>query len=201
MTPTDSELIRRSATDPGQFAEIFERHFTPIYRYLYRRVGAPLADDLASQTFTEAFAKRERYDAGWPVALPWLYGIASNLLRRHHRREKRQLRAYARLGIDPLSSDELSPLLDRLDAEVSGPKLADALSRLSGKDRDVLLLLAWADLSYRDIGFALDIPVGTVRSRLNRARRKMREQLGLDKASGGLDTRFLKEAEVVDGRA
>ena len=80
MTPTDAELMRHSATDPELFATIFERHFATIYRYLYRRVGASLADDLASQTFTEAFARRVRYDPQWPVALPWLYGIASNLL-------------------------------------------------------------------------------------------------------------------------
>ncbi len=201
MTPTDAELMQRSATDPRQFAPIFERHFTTIHRYLYRRVGAPLADDLTSQTFTEAFARRQRYDVEWPVALPWLYGIASNLLRRHHRQEQRQLRAYARLGTDPLSPDELSPLLDRLDAAVSGPRLAGALASLNRTDRDVLLLYAWADLSYREIGFALDVPIGTVRSRLNRARRKMRERLGLSDPDAGVDPRLLNEAEVIDGRA
>lgn len=201
MLPTDAELIQRSASDPGQFATIFERHFNAIYRYLYRRVGAPLADDLAAQTFAEAFARRSRYDAAWPVALPWLYGIASNLLRRHQRTERRQLRAYARLGTDPLSPDELSPLLDRLDAQVRGPKLAEALAALKGGDRDVLLLYAWADLSYREIGYALDIPIGTVRSRLNRARQKMRERLGFANEDEDIASRLLKEAEVVDGRA
>ncbi len=200
MTPTDAELMRRSATDPELFATIFERHFATIYRYLYRRVGASLADDLASQTFTEAFARRARYDTQWPLALPWLYGIASNLLRRHHRTERRQLRAYARVGTDPIA-DDLSPLLDRLDAQVSGPRLAEALARLNARDRDVLLLFAWADLSYREIAYALDIPIGTVRSRLNRSRRAMRERLRLSMEDSPMETRFLNEAEVADGRA
>ncbi len=205
MTPTDAELMQRSLSDSAQFASIFERHFSTIYRYIYRRIGAPLADDLAAQTFTEAFARRERYDTAWPEALPWLYGIASNLLRRHRRSEQRQLKAFARMGTDPIAADDLSPLLERLDAEVRGPKLADALARLSARDRDVLLLYAWADLSYREIGHALDIPVGTVRSRLNRARRKMRQGLGLtdtvDPDNADLSTRLPNEKEVADGRA
>ena len=104
------------------------------------------------------------------------------------------------MGTDPIA-DDLSPLLDRLDAEVSGPRLADALARLNARDRDVLLLFAWADLSYREIAYALDIPIGTVRSRLNRARRAMRERLGLPVADSHLETRLLSEAEVADGRA
>ena len=200
MTPTDAELMRRSATDPQLFVGIFERHFAAIHRYLNRRVGPVLADDLAAQTFTEAFARRACYDANWPVALPWLYGIASNLLRRHHRTERRQLRAYSRLGVDPIA-DDLSPLLDRIDAQVSGPRLAEALAKLNARDRDVLLLFAWADLSYREIAFALDIPTGTVRSRLHRARRAMRERLGLPFTELPIERRLLNEAEAADGRA
>lgn len=201
MTRTDAEIIRRSEDDPGQFALVFERHFDAIHRYLARRVGVPLADDLASQVFTEAFDGRGRYDTSRPDALPWLYGIAANLLRRHHRTERRQLQAYARLGIDPVAADDLGPLVDRLDAQASGRRLAEALAGLSGKDRDVLLLYAWAELSYSDIAYALGIPVGTVRSRLNRARRRMRELLGLDGQEEGRDARPFPEVEVADGRA
>ena len=201
MAATDAEIIQRSGAEPGQFALVFERHFDAIHRYLARRVGAELADDLAAQVFAEAFNGRGRYDLSRPDAVPWLYGIAANLLRRHHRTERRQLRAYARLGSDPVAPDDLGPLVDRLDAQASGRRLAAALAALSGKDRDVLLLYAWAELSYADIAYALGIPVGTVRSRLNRARRRMRELLGLDGQEEGREVRALADVEVADGRA
>lgn len=177
-TPTDAEIIVASQSDRRQFGAIFDRHFDAIHRYLSRRIGESIADDLSAQTFTEAFAQRERYDVDRPDSRPWLYGIASNLLRRHHRTEVRQLRAYARSGIDPVIDPDLEAVAERVDAGDAGPRIAAALTTLNHGDREVLLLYAWADLSYLDISHALDIPIGTVRSRLNRARRVMREQLG-----------------------
>jgi RNA polymerase sigma-70 factor (ECF subfamily) len=138
-----------------------------------------LADDLAAQTFTEAFAQRARYDARWPDARPWLYGIATNLLRRHHRLERRQLRAFAREGVDPVVETDLDAILNRVDARSARARLAAALAALRPPDRDALLLYAWEDLSYQDIAHALGVPLGTVRSRIHRARRITRAQLGL----------------------
>jgi RNA polymerase sigma-70 factor (ECF subfamily) len=155
------------------FEGLFERHFDAIYGYLARRVGPDLGRDLASETFTRAFAARKRYDASRGGEQPWLFGIASNLLRRHYRDEERRLRAFARLDV---RRDEISP---------DEPGLADALGALSREERDVLLLFAWADLSYDEIAAALDFPVGTVRSRLHRARAQFRAALEREEALDG----------------
>jgi RNA polymerase sigma factor (sigma-70 family) len=109
-------------------------------------------------------------------ALPWLFGIAANLARRHRRTEVRRLRAYARTGRDPLL-DEHGDAPARLDAAAAGPRLAAALAELRAHDREALLLFAWAELSYEEISLALRIPVGTVRSRLHRARQALRAHL------------------------
>ncbi|GAA4970200.1 RNA polymerase sigma factor [Actinoplanes utahensis] len=105
-SPVDTEpdllLILRSAADPETFGRIFDRHADAIHRYLTRRVGRALADDLTAETFLIAFRSRHRYDDDQPDALPWLYGIAANLLRGHQRTEVRQYRALARTGVDPV---------------------------------------------------------------------------------------------------
>jgi RNA polymerase sigma factor (sigma-70 family) len=177
-TTTDEELIRRSWSEPATFAGIFDRHHAQLYRYLSRRVGAELAQDLAAETFVTAFARRGDYRPDTSDARPWLYGIAHNLLRNHLRDERRQLAAYARRGADPPadpdSAAEFSLADSRADSAAISAVLARLLARMPARDRDVLLLFAWADLSYAEIAEALGIPVGTVRSRLNRARRQLR---------------------------
>ena len=112
--------------------------------------------------------RRFRDDRADSVA-PWLYGIATNLIRRHHRRERTAWRAYAKHGVDPFGIDE-QPRLDEV-------AVARALGRIPKADRDALLLMVWADLTYDDIATALDIPVGTVRSRIHRARARLRVEL------------------------
>jgi RNA polymerase sigma factor (sigma-70 family) len=173
---SDGDAIASSRSGPEWFAVIFDRHFDAIHGYLQRRVGLAVAEDLAAETFLVAFRRRTSYDIGRPDARPWLFGIAANLLRHHRRAEHRRLRAFARTGIDPLF-DEVEKAQDRVDSAALGPHLARALARLSSKDREVLLLYAWAELSYEEIAEALAVPVGTVRSRLARARRKVRELL------------------------
>jgi RNA polymerase sigma factor (sigma-70 family) len=175
---SDAQVIVASLGDPTVFAIVFDRHYDSVHHYLARRVGADLADDLAAETFTTAFDVRRRYDPDHPDARPWLFGIATNLVRHHRRSEARRLRAYARLDRPAGTVGGLEGLEARLDAERMGPAIAQALTRLSDGDRDTLLLLAWADLRYEEIAEALRVPVGTVRSRLNRARRRLRELLG-----------------------
>src|SRR5204862_6813178 len=105
-----------------------------------------------------------RYDATREAARAWLLGIAANLLRRHWRSERRRLDAYARSG-------------GRDVAELSGPvaaELAAAVKALPRREREPLLLLAWAELSYEEIGVALGVPIGTVRSRISRGRARLR---------------------------
>jgi RNA polymerase sigma factor (sigma-70 family) len=170
MARTDAEAIAASLSEPRAFVAVFDRHFDAIHRYLRRRVPKSVADDLAAETFAQAFEHRKRYNRGRPNSRPWLFGIAHNLLRHHYRDEERALRAYARTGTDPVQS--------AADEEAhESPEVAELLAGLSRGERDVLLLVAWAELEYEEVAEALGIPVGTVRSRLNRARRRVRELL------------------------
>jgi RNA polymerase sigma factor (sigma-70 family) len=173
----DAETISASLHDPGRFAAIFDRHYDLILVYLARRVGQGLAEELASETFLRAFAQREGYDLGHHDVRPWLYGIATNLLRKHARTEERRRRAYARALEPEQHAGGLDAIDARADAEALGPVVAAAFSRLAPIDRDALLLLALTDLDYEGIAIATGVPVGTVRSRLNRARRHLQADL------------------------
>jgi RNA polymerase sigma-70 factor (ECF subfamily) len=157
------------------FEDAFEAEFAPLYRYLARRLGASAADDLAAETFAVAFRSWERLDPERPVR-PWLYGIAANLVRHHWRKERRMLHAYARTGVDPVLAED-DEAVERADADARRRELAAALAELRRDERELLLLHAWAELTDAEIGTALDLPVGTVKSRLSRTREKLRNQL------------------------
>ena len=180
---SDAEVIRASIQDPDAFRELFVRHYDALFSYFARRLGREAADDLAAEVFLRAFHLRARYDGSYPSARPWLYGIAANLLRRHRRTEERRLRAYARQAGERPAAQRVGWHEDtdeRLDGEAAGPALAKALAALTADQREVLLLFAWADLSYEEIALALGVPVGTVRSRLSRARERVRHALAGD---------------------
>lgn len=181
--PSDAELITRSLDDPRAFMPLVERHHRVLFGYLARRVGRDIAEDVTSETFTRAYAHRDRYDTSRADARPWLFGIATNLLRNHARSEHRQLRAYSRHGVDDRVDDDVDATAARVDAQVDSPRIAAALAALKPGDRDALAMFAWNDMSYEEIAEALDIPVGTVRSRLNRARRIVQEHLAEDSPS------------------
>ncbi|MHB2023664.1 MAG: RNA polymerase sigma factor [Mycobacteriales bacterium] len=166
-----------SICDPGRFTEIVERHFTRVYRYLARRVGRETADDLAAETFLIAFRDRKRYDLSRPNASPWLMGIATNLLKHHLRAEVRRLIAYSRALPDCNVCDPIGDTLDRLAAKADLARLLLALARLKRELRDVVSLVLIEELTYEDAAIALDIPVGTVRSRLSRARVQLRRMV------------------------
>jgi RNA polymerase sigma factor (sigma-70 family) len=174
---SDSDAIRDALDDPRCFALLFDRHYDAIARYLCRRAGRQLADELASETFLRAFADRAKYDLSQQDARPWLYGIATNLLRKHARTESRRRRAYARAAEREGTGGGLDGADGRADAAARGPAVAAALARLQPVDRDSLLLLALTDLDYEGIAIATGVPVGTVRSRLHRARRHLRIEL------------------------
>ncbi len=174
--------MRTALHEPEAFAEIFDRHAVAIHRFLSRRVGE-LADDLLSETFLTAFRKRGDYRADRVDVRPWLYGIGANLIRRHQRDEVARYRVLSRAtqnaaATGPRSADESDSAIDRVDAQALGPSLAAALADLELRDREVLLLIAWGELDYAQVAAVLEIPVGTVRSRLHRARRRVQEHLG-----------------------
>lgn len=170
-------MVRESLTHAASFAVLYDRHAPALFRYLTRRLGPTIAQDLLAETFLAAFRRRDSYDLTRDDARPWLYGIAGNLVRRHHRSEARMLAAYARTGVDPITEPTDDDALDRLAAASFEPALARALASLSARERDVVLLIAQAELNYEEVADALEIPVGTVRSRLSRARRRLRRHL------------------------
>lgn len=172
----DATLIRASLERPEEFAAVFDRHAGEIHDYVARRLDREQADDVTAEAFLVAFRKRHRYDPGRSDARPWLYGIAANLIAGHRRSEVRRLKAIARAPRDGAVHEE-ERSAERASAEAMRPALALALSRLSAQQRELLLLVAWADLSYEEAAEALGIPVGTVRSRLHRIRAKLREHL------------------------
>jgi RNA polymerase sigma factor (sigma-70 family) len=182
----DSDAISASATSPAEFAAIFDRHFDAVHAYLQRRLGRDLADELTAEAFLIAFDSRARYNISRPDARPWLFGIATNLAHRHHRRELRELRAYARSAADPVL-DAFDGVEARLDASGLRRQLVEGLAAVPAEERDALLLFAWADLSYAEVAEALGVPVGTVRSRLSRARDRLRTALGEETSSTELE--------------
>ncbi len=184
VEPSDADLVRVSAADPKAFGTLFDRHVDEIHGYISRRVGAPLAEELTAETFARAFARRGSFVAMHESASPWLFGIATNLVRNAGRAERRQLLAYGRAAAisndRPSDTDRADA---RIDAERAAPRLVAALLDLEPQDRDALLLFAWQDLSYQEVGIALGIPPGTVASRINRSRRRMRASLGTTEPS------------------
>ncbi|MGI5493716.1 RNA polymerase sigma factor [Microtetraspora malaysiensis] len=177
-TLSDAALIERSWRDPEDFALLFDRHAGHIHRYVARRLGDDTADDVVSETFLAAFRQRRDYDTARPEALPWLYGITTNFIRRHQRAELHRYKAYSKMGVLPDADDAAEQALERASAHAVRRPLAQALASLKSRDRDVLLLVAWAGLTYEEVANALSIPIGTVRSRLNRARAIVRNALG-----------------------
>ncbi|HWS39401.1 MAG TPA: RNA polymerase sigma factor [Actinoplanes sp.] len=170
--PDDAALIRRN------FAALFDRHAPHIHRYLARRLGDQSADDLVAETFLTAFRRRASFRADQRDARPWLYGIATHLVAQHRRDEVRRLRLHQAVVPEP----DTACHADRVAADVTAAALRTtltlALADLTDGDRDVLLLIVQEELSYEQVAAALDIPVGTVRSRLNRARTQLRAALG-----------------------
>jgi RNA polymerase sigma-70 factor (ECF subfamily) len=174
---TDGEAIAASLSEPRAFGLVFERHFDVILRYLRRRLDDQRAEEAAAQTFFVAFDQRGRFDPGRGDARPWLFGIATNIARRHRRIEVRELRAVAALGAEASTAEDGAEA--KLDAERLRAPLARCLAELPAEESDVLYLLVWAELDQPEIAAALDVPLGTVKSRLSRARGRLREALDL----------------------
>ena len=175
-SPSDAEVIGRSLGEPEAFGLIYDRHAATLLRFLGRRAGADVAEGLIGDLFRIAFERRTTFDASRSSALPWLYGIGSNLLLKHRRGAARRLRASARMAADREPTQRRTSAA-ALDARVLFPRVAGAIEALPDGEREALLLFAWEELSYQGVAEALELPIGTVRSRLNRARAHLRELL------------------------
>jgi len=172
VTIPDGEIIRRSLEQRAAFAELYDRHERTVYRYAARRLGVAHADDIASETFLVAFTRREDFHG--ENARPWLLGIATKLIQRHTRLEARAWRGMLASDLARVDVDHFDAVNARIDAQSTARRLGKAMARLPAGDRDTILLHTFGELDYEGIASALDVPVGTVRSRLNRARRKLR---------------------------
>ena len=193
---TDSDDIAASVVDTERFGHVVNRHFSEIYGYLARRVGRDIADDLSAETFIVAFGSRSRYDTSRADALPWLYGIATNLIRRHRRTEVRKLAAYAK-SVTCIDSDgrDLDDLVTRLDHAESVARVASVFAELDPDQRDALYLIAIVGLGYADAAEALDVPVGTVHSRVARARSQLRDLAAYNGQEGSEGSAVKRESQ------
>jgi len=173
---SDAAVIAASLTEPARFGLLFDRHATVLHRYVVRRLGPDAAEEMVGDIFRIAFERRDTYDLSRPAARPWLYGIATNLVAKHRRGEARRLRAVARLAAQRLPSVDVAERVSvEVDAADVWPRVVEAVSALPEPERDALMLHVWEGLGYEEVADALGVPIGTVRSRLHRARGRLRE--------------------------
>lgn len=171
---SDAAVIAESLENPEAFAFVFRRHHKRIFRFVTRRIGPDAAADVTSEVFVKAFKSRTRYDPAHGEVLPWIYGIAVNTIGDTLRKARQDQQIHLHIPLEtPLSFEDQT--IDDLDATSLGRQLNEALGRLNDADRETLLLFALEQLSYAEIGTALGIAAGTVASRINRARRVIRE--------------------------
>ncbi|MFC5727803.1 MULTISPECIES: RNA polymerase sigma factor [Nocardioides] len=176
---SDVEIIERSRRHPESFAAIFDRHHRAIHAYVARRAGSQAADDVLAEVFTAAFSQRAEFVSEAGSALPWLYGIARNLTHRHFRSTASAQRAFgmwAALQPDASNTHD-DEVIAGVDSERRWVAVRDGLAAVASDDREALLLYAWEELSYTEIAEVVGVPVGTVRSRIHRARAALRAGL------------------------
>lgn len=170
----DVAVIARSLSTPSAFGVIFDRHASSLLRFLARRADPAEAEGLLGEVFRIAFERRSSFDQTRQSARPWLYGIAANVVAKYHRSVARRLRATARVAARrSLEDDPAERAVAAADAGRRQARVIEAIGELPEAERQVLLLFAWEELTYDEIAAALHIPVGTVRSRLNRGRARL----------------------------
>jgi RNA polymerase sigma factor (sigma-70 family) len=172
---SDAELAARFKEDPDSFTAVYDRYVQDIHRYAAGRLDGQSAEDVAAETFCVAFDRRDRFDPARGSLRPWLFGIATHLVAQHRRKEARHYQALGRMRRDRSAEGHDSRVAAAVTAQGMQPQLAKALAGLSRGERDVLLLVALAQLSYEEVAEALGISPGTVGSRLSRARTKVKK--------------------------
>ncbi|MGD0853871.1 MAG: sigma-70 family RNA polymerase sigma factor [Acidimicrobiales bacterium] len=181
----DADLWELSSSDPEAFGEIFRRHARSVYAICYWRTGdAAMAEDVTSVVFLEAWRRRELVVLEQRSALPWLLGVANHTSRNATRSLRRYTQALKRLDGRRLPASDDS-IIDRIEAETSLNLVGDVVRELTEPEREIVLLVFWSGLSYEAASVALGVPVGTIRSRVSRTRRKLQLRLGDDRVTKG----------------
>jgi len=178
----DGELWNRAAAHDGAaFGELFERHSSAVYNHCFRRTGSwSTAEDLTSVVFLEAWRRRKEVQLYGDSVLPWLLAVANNATRNSNRSTRRHRRLLAKLvGASPSSRFD-NDADQRIDDERAMTSILEKLSTLRIEEREILALCDWSNLSYAEAAAAIDVPIGTVRSRLSRAREHLRSLIEED---------------------
>jgi RNA polymerase sigma-70 factor (ECF subfamily) len=183
---SDLELWQRvQLGDTAAFALLFERYVRDVYNFTFRRTGSwDTAEETTSAVFLEAWRRRREVVPELETLRPWLLGVAGNLLRNHSRSLRRHEAAEVRMQIE-ISPDFVDDLASKMDDEALMRRTLEVFDDLAVAEQDVLGLTAWEGLTYEEIAIALGIPVGTVRSRISRARQHLKELLEL-RGHGGV---------------
>jgi RNA polymerase sigma factor (sigma-70 family) len=177
--PLDSELWQRAAAhDPGAFGELFDRHAKKIYNHCFRRTADwPLAEDLTSVVFLEAWRRRKDVRLHEDSVLPWLLAVANNCLRNAERSRRRYRRLLNKLPRDDASPSADTDVAERLDDVATVQRVLSLVEGLRTEEQEVVALCDWSELTYEQAAAALDIPLGTIKSRLSRAHAHLRDVL------------------------
>ena len=166
------------AGDPGALAALFDRHGDRIYNHCFRHLADwAEAEDATSSVFLEVWRHRRRVQLLDGSALPWLYGVATNVCRNASRSRRRYLRAVASVPASGTEPDPAERVTDRLGSQARMRAVLEQVRALPPREREVLALVIWAGLSYEQAAAALDVPLGTIRSRLSRARARLTQEM------------------------
>ncbi|WP_405535833.1 RNA polymerase sigma factor [Streptomyces sp. NBC_00075] len=171
----DTNLRKRiRAGEHDAFGELFDAYARSVYNHAFRLTGDwSAAEDVVSLTFLDAWRLRDRVDEEGGSLRPWLLGVATNVTRNTRRAARRHAAAVARLPRDEVERDFADEVAGRLDDTEQLSLVRAALALLRRPEREVLALCVWSGLDYPAAAEALGVPVGTVRSRLSRARTKL----------------------------
>lgn len=189
MAVVDDGMLWRQAQDgdTGSFGQLFERHAAAIHSYCFRRTGDwSLAEDLTSVTFLESWRHRSRVQLGASEVLPWLYGVANNVVRNATRSRRRYAAALARMPRDEVVSDLAEAVTERVAGEQRVRELLGSLRRLPAGELEAVVLVCWQGLSHAEAAFALAVPEATVRTRLFRARKRLSSEPDRTRAHAAL---------------
>ena len=172
----DGAAIELSWDTPERFSAIFDRHYPSIFAFCARRVGPAQAEDVVNEAFCRAFDRRRRYDTkARPNARPWLMGIAINVMRHEFRRQLREAKALGRISVNDHNPDHDASVVDRFDTESQLQRVQAALAKLPDHELEPLLLSVLELQTYEQIADVMQVPIGTVRSRIHRARKHVSE--------------------------